>query len=243
MPARLAMPLKDWLRRPGQGRDARLREALSQARGGGAEEAVVTLSESFPEALDRLRSMGEQEDAGWHRLAAWLAFRSGRMRDAATSAEASLELESDAATWHLLGRVRTWLNSAAAPAAFARAALLDSDEFSIPYRVSRDRFAALAEEAFAAIPEPFRLRMDNTMVVIDDLPEIEAVREGEDPDILGIYEGATAIDRGLPERIVLYQRNHEQVVTTQEQLRREVQETMRHEVGHHFGMSEEELPY
>ena len=81
------------------------------------------------------------------------------------------------------------------------------------------------------------------MVVIDDLPEIEAVREGEDPDILGIYEGATAIDRGLPERIVLYQRNHEQVVTTQEQLRREVQETMRHEVGHHFGMSEEELPY
>ncbi|GAC1484774.1 MAG: hypothetical protein PVSMB9_10660 [Candidatus Dormibacteria bacterium] len=243
MPGQLSVPLKDWLRRPSQGLDARLREALSQARGGDGEEAVATISESFPEALDRLRASGEAEDAGWHRLAAWLAFRSGLMRDAATSAEASLELEVDAATWHLLARVRIWLRSPDATMAFARAAMLDPDAFLIPFRVSRDRFAALAEEAFAAIPEQFRARMDNTMVVIDDLPDLDAVREGEDPDILGVYEGATAIDRGLPERIVLYQRNHEHVVATEEQLRKEVQETMRHEVGHHFGMSEDELPY
>ena len=237
------MPFSDWLRRPAQRLDARLREALHQVRRGDAEEAVAMLSESFPLALNRLRTMGEEEDAGWHRLAAWLAFRSGEMRDAASSAEASLELDANAATWHLLGRVRTWLHSADATAAFARATELDPDEFALPYRVSRDRFAALAEEALTVIPEPFRLRMDNTMVVIDDLPEIEAVRDGEDPDILGIYDGATAIDRGLPERIVLYQRNHEQVVSNDEQLRREVHETMRHEIGHHFGMSEEELPY
>jgi len=85
--------------------------------------------------------------------------------------------------------------------------------------------------------------MDNTMVVVDDLPELDAVREGEDPDVLGVYEGATAMDRGLPERIVLYQRNHEHVAATKADLEQEVTETMRHEIGHHFGMDEDELPY
>jgi predicted Zn-dependent protease with MMP-like domain len=113
----------------------------------------------------------------------------------------------------------------------------------VPHRITREDFAALAEEAFNAIPPEFRARLDNTLVVVDDLPEIEAVREGEDPDLLGVYDGATAMDRGLPERIVLYQRNHEQVCSTEAELREEVNETMRHEIGHHFGMEEDELPY
>jgi predicted Zn-dependent protease with MMP-like domain len=85
--------------------------------------------------------------------------------------------------------------------------------------------------------------MSNTMVVVDDLPDIDAVREGEDPDLLGLYEGATVLEHGLPERIVLYQRNHENVVANDRELAEEVRETMRHEVGHHFGMAEDELPY
>jgi len=65
----------------------------------------------------------------------------------------------------------------------------------------------------------------------------------EDPDLLGLYEGATVLEHGLPERIVLYQRNHENVVANDRELAEEVRETMRHEVGHHFGMNEDELPY
>ncbi|TMF09820.1 MAG: metallopeptidase family protein, partial [Chloroflexi bacterium] len=113
----------------------------------------------------------------------------------------------------------------------------------VPHRVSRDRFARLAEEALAGIPETFQTQMSNTMIVVDDLPDIDAVREGEDPDLLGLYEGATVLEHGLPERIVLYQRNHENIVSDDRELAEEVRETMRHEVGHHFGMAEDELPY
>ncbi|MDQ6709735.1 MAG: metallopeptidase family protein [Candidatus Dormibacteraeota bacterium] len=237
------MPLSDWFRRRGSGLDGRLQQALTEARAGDAEQAVATISERFPQALDALAGMGEPADAGLLRLTAWLAFRSGRMPEAAAAAEQALAMAEDPATWHLLGRIQTWLGSPRATDAFRRAARLDPDRFSLPFRVSREQFAALADEAFAAIPAEFRARMDNTLVVVDDLPELDAVREGEDPDILGIYEGATALDRGLPERIVLYQRNHEQVVTNAAELREEVHETMRHEIGHHFGMEEDELPY
>ncbi|MDQ6884902.1 MAG: metallopeptidase family protein [Candidatus Dormibacteraeota bacterium] len=237
------MPFSDWFRGRVPGLDGRLRQALAEARAGDPERAVATISERFPQALDALAGMGEPADAGLLQLTAWLAFRSGRMPEAAAGAERALAVAEDAATWHLLGRIRTWLGSPKATEAFRHAARLDPEAFALPYRVSREQFAALAEEAFVAIPAEFRARMDNTLVVVDDLPELDAVREGEDPDILGIYEGATALDRGLPERIVLYRRNHEQVVSNAAELREEVHETMRHEIGHHFGMEEDELPY
>src|SRR5207249_1688495 len=74
-------------------------------------------------------------------------------------------------------------------------------------------------------------------------PERGAVSGGEGRDLLGLYEGATVLAHGLPERIVLYQRNHENVAADERELEREARETMRHEIGHHFGMEEDELPY
>src|SRR5947209_1114308 len=146
-------------------------------------------------------------------------------------------------TANLLGRLRVWLRNDDAGTAFRRAASLHPQDYGVPHRVSRDRFARLAEQALAGIPEAFQAQMSNTLIVVDDLPTIEAVREGEDPDLLGLYEGATVLEHGLPERIVLYQRNHENVVSDDRELAEEVRETMRHEVGHHFGMAEDELPY
>src|SRR5207244_3641186 len=104
-------------------------------------------------------------------------------------------------------------------------------------------FARPREPPVSGIAGPCQAPMSNTLIVVDDLPTIEAVREGEDPDLLGLYEGATVLEHGLPERIVLYQRNHENVVSDDRELAEEVRETMRHEVGHHFGMAEDELPY
>ena len=237
------MPLRNWFSGERKGAGDRVEEALALARAGDLEAAVATISERFPQALERLKARAVEMDAGWLRLAAALEYRSGSLEAAHSSAERALALEADASTWNLLGRIRSWLQRPDAEAAFRQAAALEPGAYVVPHRVTREHFAALAEEAFAAIPPEFRARLDNTLVVVDDLPEIDAVREGEDPDLLGVYDGATAMDRGLPERIVLYQRNHEQVCATEEELREEVQETMRHEVGHHFGMEEDELPY
>jgi predicted Zn-dependent protease with MMP-like domain len=219
-------------------------KGLQQARDGDADGAIETIAERFSQALAELRALPETVDAGWLRLAARLAYRAGDMPAAADFAQQALAAaDEDAATWNLLGRVRVWLDDDEAIRAFARAAALQPQTYGIPYRVSRDRFARLAEEALAGIPEAFQAQMSNTMIVVDDLPDLDAVREGEDPDLLGLYEGATALEHGLPERIVLYQRNHENVVSDDRELAEEVRETMRHEVGHHFGMGEDELPY
>jgi len=166
------------------------------------------------------------------------------MPQAAAAAAQALEAEADDALgWHFLGRVRVWLRHPQADRAFARAADLDPDHFVRPYRVRPARFEQLATAAVERIPQQFHSSLSNTLIVVQDLPDLDAVRRGEDPDLLGLYEGATVLEHGLPERIVLYQRNHENVCATELDLVAEIEETVRHEVGHHFGMEEDELPY
>lgn len=237
------MPLKRWF----SGGRPRLRDrvvkAVQQARDGDADGAIETIAERFPDALSELRLLPEAVDQGWLELAARLAYRAGDMPAALDFAERAVADADDAPTWNLLGRIKVWLRRSDAVAAFRRAAQLQPDHFVVPYRVTHDRFSRLAEAALAAIPETFQTQLSNTMIVVDDLPDLDAVREGEDPDLLGLYEGATVLEHGLPERIVLYQRNHENVAANERELEREVIETMKHEVGHHFGMSEDDLPY
>ena len=237
------MPLSRWFRGGAPTRRDRVVKGLQQARDGDADGAIATIAERFSDALAELRALPEKVDPGWLRLAARLAYRAGDMPAAADFAQQALAADEDAATWNLLGRIRVWLRDDESVTAFRRAAAMQPRTYGVPHRVSRNHFARLAEEALAGIPEAFQAQMANTMIVVDDLPDIDAVKEGEDPDLLGLYEGATVLEHGLPERIVLYQRNHENVVSDDRELAEEVRETMRHEVGHHFGMEEDELPY
>jgi predicted Zn-dependent protease with MMP-like domain len=228
--------------RPAGLRD-RLVKALQQARDGDLEGAVATVLERFPQAFLELQASPSPGDIGWLRLCAWLAYRAADMPAAADFARRALTLGEDAQTWNLLARVGIWLADASAETAFRKAAALAPRRYVVPVRVSHERFRRLAADALEAVPEVFQERLSNTMIVVDDLPDLDAVRDGEDPDLLGLYEGATVLEQGLPERIVLYQRNHENVCATLRQLEREVTETMRHEIGHHFGLREDELPY
>ena len=217
--------------------------ALARARAGDAEGGAAAVSGHFPQALAALEALGGPPETAWLQLAARLRFRAGQMGEAAAAIEQALSQAEDAAAWNLLGRLRVWLQDRRAEEAFARAARLDPEHYVQPYRVSRDRFASLADAALARIPAPFLKRLGNTMIVVDDLPTLESVQAGEDPDLLGLYEGATVLEHGLPERIVLYQRNHENVSASLRELAEQVDETMAHEIGHHFGMAEDELPY
>ena len=237
------MPLSRWFSGRRSGLRDRVVKALEQARDGDPEGGIETIAARFPDALAELRALKEPMDGAWLRLATRLSYRAGEMPAAHELAEQALAKEEDAHTWNLLGRLRVWLRRADADAAFRRAAALEPQHFPIPHRVKRDRFARLAEAALAAIPDAFQTQLANTMIVVDDLPDLESVREGEDPDLLGLYEGATVLEHGLPERIVLYQRNHENIAGSERQLEEQVIETMRHEIGHHFGMAEDELPY
>ncbi len=97
-------------------------------------------------------------------------------------------------------------------------------------------FDELVQEAIDSIPDEFRPYLDNTEFLIE-----ESSPEG----LMGLYEGAGALHAGewLPERITLYKRSHERAASSMKELVEEVRRTILHEVGHHFGMEEGDLPY
>ena len=102
-------------------------------------------------------------------------------------------------------------------------------------QVSMQEFEAAAQAAVDSIPEEFMSYLENTVFVIE-----ESSREG----LMGLYEGATALaGLGMPERITLYKRSHERASDSIDELVEEVRRTILHEIGHHFGMEEEDLPY
>src|SRR5215471_12097706 len=108
--------------------------------------------------------------------------------------------------------------------------------FNSPMRVSMNEFERAVQRALDSIPDEFHSYLDNTVFVIES-----SSAEG----LMGLYEGAGALDAGewLPERITLYRRSHEGAAHSMDELIEEVRRTILHEVGHHFGMEEEDLPY
>jgi len=103
-------------------------------------------------------------------------------------------------------------------------------------RVSMKEFEEAAQAAVDSIPDEFRPYLENTLFVIE---------ESSPNGLMGLYEGATAlgVGEGMPERITLYKRAHEQAARSMRELVEEVQRTILHEIGHHFGMEEDDLPY
>lgn len=97
-----------------------------------------------------------------------------------------------------------------------------------------NRFEEAVGAALDSIPARFQPYLENIEFLI-----AESSAEG----LLGLYEGATALDEDWPDRITVYKASHEADANDWGALVQEVRRTILHEVGHHFGMEEEELPY
>jgi len=122
-------------------------------------------------------------------------------------------------------------------------------------RVSREEFEALVEEALAQLPEEFAEALDNVAVMVEEEPsddDLEGVGiDPEDPDrdeLFGLYQGTPLTDRdsfysGLPDRVLIYRGPILRACSTRREVIREVRETVQHELGHYFGMEEDELPF
>jgi len=97
-------------------------------------------------------------------------------------------------------------------------------------------FERLVETVVESIPEEFVPYLDNTVFIVE-----ESSPEG----LMGFYEGSGALHagEGFPDRITLYKQSHERAARTMDELVEEVRRTILHEVGHHFGMDEADLPY
>jgi predicted Zn-dependent protease with MMP-like domain len=116
--------------------------------------------------------------------------------------------------------------------------------------MTRDRFNRLVEEALREIPGRFRRAMQNVAVVVEDEPAADLLEEMEidPPDTLfGLYHGTPLTERSwsygnaLPDRISIYQRPIEEACEDDDEIRDCVAETVIHEFGHYFGLSEDEI--
>ena len=114
----------------------------------------------------------------------------------------------------------------------------------------RKRFEQLVAEALGRIPKRFREEMKNVAVVVDDQPSPEILEEMgiEPPDTLyGLYQGTPLPEREwaygntLPDSITIYQQPIVEDCEDEEDIVCCVIETVIHEFGHHFGLSEEEI--
>ena len=116
--------------------------------------------------------------------------------------------------------------------------------------MDRKQFEGLVAEALASIPRRFKKAMQNIAIVVEDEPSAEllAEMELEPPDtLLGLYQGTPLTERGwahgnaLPDRVLIFQGPHERDADDEDDLVVAIGETLIHEIGHYFGMSEEQI--
>ena len=116
--------------------------------------------------------------------------------------------------------------------------------------MERKQFERRVAEALATIPRQFRDAMHNIAIVVEDEPSDELLDEMEiePPDTLfGLYQGiplterTTSYGNTLPDRVLIFQGPHERETADEEDLIACIGETLIHEIGHYFGLSEEEI--
>jgi predicted Zn-dependent protease with MMP-like domain len=119
--------------------------------------------------------------------------------------------------------------------------------------MSRTQFEKAVEEALDLIPEELAGLIENVAVVVEEEPSDEEILDaGLDPEeetLFGIYQGVALPERGagsygsvLPDRIVIYRLPLLEACSSRRELLREIRDTVVHEVGHYFGLDEEDLP-
>jgi predicted Zn-dependent protease with MMP-like domain len=115
--------------------------------------------------------------------------------------------------------------------------------------MKREHFVKVVEEALDSLPQEFRSRIRNVAVLVEDLPPNQpSLQPGQQRRLLlGIFHGVPATKKSVfdlsvgPAHIVLYQKNIEAVCSSDAEVRQQIRQTLMHELGHYFGMTEEQL--
>ena len=120
-------------------------------------------------------------------------------------------------------------------------------------RMGREDFEEVVVKALEDLPDELAEAIENVAVTVEDEPtDDDLFGVGLDPELdtlFGLYQGVPLPDRGpstygldLPDRIVVYRLPLLEACGDRRELLREIRDTVIHELGHYFGLPEEELP-
>ena len=117
--------------------------------------------------------------------------------------------------------------------------------------MTREHFKELVQEAIDSIPRRFAREVKNVAIVIEGHPPQDLLHEmemGPDEVLLGLYQGVPLPERqwahgnALPDCITLFQQSIEdECEGDEDEIVVAIGETLIHELGHYFGLSEEEI--
>jgi predicted Zn-dependent protease with MMP-like domain len=118
-------------------------------------------------------------------------------------------------------------------------------------RVPPEEFEQLVARALDGLPPEFADMLQNVAVVVEEEPDpddLEAMGMDPDEELLGLYQGVPLPERdgfynALPDRIAIYRGPILRSCQNRREVIREVRDTVVHELGHYFGLEEEDMPY
>ncbi|MBH0193444.1 MAG: metallopeptidase family protein [Nitrospira sp.] len=119
--------------------------------------------------------------------------------------------------------------------------------------ISSEGFAKLVQQAIADLPPPYAKLMESIAVVVEEEPPREVVEDLEldsEDELLGLYQGQSLAEESFftvggtqPAKISIYRGPILRQCETAEEVVQEVYDTVVHELGHHVGLDDDEMPY
>jgi predicted Zn-dependent protease with MMP-like domain len=118
--------------------------------------------------------------------------------------------------------------------------------------LTRAEFERVVDEALESLPKRFAGLVENVVISVEDEPsaeDLESVEDDDDGDseLLGIYRGVARTERThdmplMPDEIAVFLGPISRVTRTRREAVQEVRETVIHELGHYFGLDDDEMP-
>jgi len=117
-------------------------------------------------------------------------------------------------------------------------------------KLSDKEFNELVQESINSLPEKFRRKMENVMIVVENLPSANLLSEmkiNSPYGLLGLYRGIPYTKRGIwyrnvmPDKIIIFKKPIEARCKQKEEIKALVSKVVIHEIGHYFGLDEESL--
>jgi predicted Zn-dependent protease with MMP-like domain len=116
------------------------------------------------------------------------------------------------------------------------------------WRLKTEAFEQVVAEAIDALPDDFARLLDNVAIVVEEEPTSEDLEGDDEEELLGIYRGVPLPERGfgdvqLPDQIALFRQPILRVSESRSEAIEEIRDTLIHELGHFFGLDDEEMPF